>query len=134
MNSETVSREQVEMAVGNWKVRFREANHTPEEIVFIIAEYYEDLVDEKVSRKEFDHATKVVRRRCKFFPTVADILEAVKEYRTNPPKQNHPQLEEPELTPEQIEKNQKRFAILEKQIAGDLSMGEALKEQEGVSG
>jgi len=45
---------------------------------FLAKEYFEDMESENVTAEEFDSACRVVRKKCTFFPKVAEILAAVK--------------------------------------------------------
>ncbi len=68
-------------------------------------------------------ASVVVRRRCRFFPKMVDILDVVKENRNRVVHQNLLLDYEPEqLTNDQVSA---KFNILKRQLAGDLSMEEA---------
>ncbi len=72
------------MALLKLVVHYPEAGHTGETIALISEDYFEDLTSEQVALNQFQAAMKIVRKRCKFFPKVADILEAKEEYCRNP--------------------------------------------------
>jgi len=58
-----------------WAVRFSRAMEEAE-IVFLSGLYYQDLRELEVSEKEFELLLAHVNRTCRFFPTMADILDA----------------------------------------------------------
>ncbi len=76
--------QEVQAVIGGWSIRYREAGYDPDQLEFLVEEYFEDLSDEQVTSGQFQAAIKIARRRCKFFPKVADILEAKEEYCKNP--------------------------------------------------
>ena len=73
-----------------------------------------------------------MRKRCRFFPLMADILDAVQQYREAPPqpKINANQIEDVtsnhDLTPEEIERNKQRVAEILSMLAGQKSIDEAV--------
>ena len=123
----------------SWSLRFQIAKpYSNEELLFLAEEYLEDLQDEDVSQKQFVYACKVVRKRNKFFPKVADILDAVKEYRENPPASDSLQLPEDAgqdapLSAEQARVNAERLAILGKIASGEITYEEGTKRMEQLT-
>lgn len=65
-------------------IRFPFAGYTPDQLRLLSREYHEDLVDE-MCREDFDAAIRIVRKRAKFFPTVAEIIEACQEVKRSVP-------------------------------------------------
>ncbi|RLB91966.1 MAG: hypothetical protein DRH10_00620 [Deltaproteobacteria bacterium] len=113
-------------------MRFREANYKPEQLRFLSREYHEDLVDEQVTPEQFHAAVKIVRKRCRFFPKMVEILEAVREHRSKPPApSNRLQIAEHthlgDKTPEDIAKAKKRLRAISSMIAGKITLEEALE-------
>jgi NADH:ubiquinone oxidoreductase subunit F (NADH-binding) len=51
--------------------------YTVEQIKLLSREYFEDLQSENVTYEEFEIASREARKRCSFFPKVADILSQV---------------------------------------------------------
>lgn len=128
---------EVKKAVYSWSIRFREAVLDNERLLFLSEEYLEDLKDENVSPREFEYATRSVRKKCKFFPQMADILVAIVEYRKNPPPSKILQIEEnvglqAPPTPEQLEKNIRRINILTRISSGEITYEQGAKEMEEI--
>lgn len=48
--------------------------YTVEQLKLLSREYFEDLQSENVTSEEFEFASREARKRCSFFPKVADIL------------------------------------------------------------
>lgn len=65
-------------------IRFPAAGYAPDQLRLLAREYHEDLVDE-MCQEDFDAAIRIVRKRTKFFPTVAEIIEACKEVKQSEP-------------------------------------------------
>lgn len=70
-----VTQEQVVEAIQEWSMRFNQKK-TPEECVILATMYFEDLTFKDVSAKEFDLLRKEINATCRFFPSVAEIIEA----------------------------------------------------------
>jgi hypothetical protein len=99
----------------------------------ISQEYFEDLQSESVTLKQFEAAALIVRKRCRFFPLMVDILEAVQQHRERPPQPqiNDMQIEDVtsqhDLTPEEIERNKERIGEILQMLAGQKSIDEAVE-------
>ena len=124
----------VKRAVYSWSIRFRSAGYGNEQLALISKQYHEDLVDEGVTLKQFHVAERSVRKRCRFFPAMADILDAVKEYRECPPRSNQSgalQIEDTtsrhDLTPEEVTRNKERVGMIVGALAGRITWEEAEK-------
>lgn len=118
------------MAMISWSIRFKEAGYTPEQLKLLAVEYHQDLVEEQVTPAQFDEAAKIVRRRCKWFPKFAEIMEAVNEYRSKPrPTSDIAMIadhtSEHDLTPEEIARNKERIELITDMLAGKISAEEA---------
>lgn len=136
-NSNELTLMDVKMAVYSWSIRFREAGYANEQLARISQEFFEDLVSEGVTKRQFQAAVMAVRKRCRFFPKMCDILEAVCRYRERPPEQKPtaaPQIEDVtschDLTPEEIEKNKARVKAITDMLAGRITMEEAIGQVE----
>ncbi len=134
-----IEMDQVKKAVYSWSIRFRESNMSNDKLLFLSEEYYEDLVDECVSFKEFEYAKKKVRRKCSFFPKMSEILKEVEDYRRDPPASNSLQLEEnaghnAPPTAEQVKANSERLKILAKIACGDISHEDGATMMEALCG
>ena len=71
-----VSLETVTEAIKGWLVRFKDRKSLDGASLTLFAvEYMEDLNEEGVSENEFVEMNKLVRRRCRFFPQMVDILD-----------------------------------------------------------
>lgn len=88
-------------------------------------------MDEHVSPVQFEAAIKTVRRRCKYFPKMSDILEAVREYRANPPASDSLQIEDSssyhDPTPEERKQFKDRINAINDMIHEGTPMEETLK-------
>ncbi len=114
---------------------YPESGHNGTTLGSVANDYFDDLLSEYVSSNEFKFAIVQVRKKCKFFPKMADILEAVNEYRKNPPPSKTVRIaedcgQEAPLTPEQIERNKKRYWILSQISSGRISYEEGTKKIE----
>lgn len=72
-----LSKSKVLETICSWNLRFPECVRDVNILNFLANEYFEDLESEDVTPEEFDHACRVVRKKCTFFPKVADILSVV---------------------------------------------------------
>lgn len=133
----------VKRAVYSWSIRFRSAGYGPEQLAWLSDEYFDDLQSEYVTKAQFDAAARMVRKRCRFFPTMADVLEAVQEIRRNPQlmapvSSDVAQIEEhtakrDNLTPEEIARNQERLNYIKEMLAGKMSIDDAVAAVSGKS-
>ena len=130
----------IKKAVYSWSIRFREVGYANEQLRSLSEEYFDDLQSEHVTVKEFEASCAHVRKRCRFFPKMADILSAVDEYRKNPPvtieyrqKQLSDSTSNHSLTPEEIARNKSRIADIQRMLSGELSMDQAISSIEGKS-
>ena len=131
-NSLTVN--DVKRVVYSWSIRFREAGYANEQLARISHEYHEDLVSEHVTTDEFEDAARAVRKRCRFFPKMVDLLAAVEDRRRQQPAaptassaiqieavtSNH------DLTEEEVERNQTRIRAITDMLAGRINMDDAM--------
>ena len=121
----------VKKAVYSWSLRFP-SQKSNEHLARLSQEYFEDLKSERVTLKQFEASALIVRKRCRFFPLMADILDAVQQYREAPPqpKINANQIEDVtsnhDLTPEEIERNKQRVAEILSMLKGQKSIDEAV--------
>ena len=127
----------VKLAVYSWSIRFKSAGYANEQLARLSMEYLEDLQSEGVTLRQFEAAALTVRKRCRFFPSMADILDAVKEYRANPPAaaaSGSLQIEDVtskhDITPEEAERNRKRIELILKALKKRMSFEEAEQEVE----
>lgn len=102
----------------SWSIRFREAGYANEQLARLSQEYFEDLQSEGVTERQFEAAANSARKRCRFFPKMCDILQAVQEYRERPPlpKGGIAQIESTssrhDLTPEERRRDKARMKII----------------------
>ena len=128
----------VKKAVYSWSLRFP-SQKSNEHLARLSKEYFEDLKSEGVTLKQFEAAALIVRKRCRFFPLMADILDAVQQYREAPPQQkiNANQIEDVtsnhDLTPEEIERNKERIEDILQMLAGKKSIEEAVEAVQSKS-
>ena len=131
-NHNTLDLMVVKKAVYSWSLRFP-SQKSNEHLARISHEYFEDLQSEGVTLKQFEAAALIVRKRCRFFPLMADILEAVQQYRERPPQPqiNAMQIEDVtsnhDLTPEEIKRNKERIDEILQMLAGKKSIDEAVE-------
>ena len=74
-----VKESQVVAAMKSWGIRFKDRSSAPVEMTILAKEYYDDLVEERISSGLFDEIVKLVRRRNTFFPKMVDILDCREE-------------------------------------------------------
>lgn len=127
----------VKRAVYSWSIRFRSAGYGNEQLALLSQEYLEDLQAEGVTLRQFDAAARLVRRRSRFFPSMAEILDAVRECRGNPALMapidgSEARIEAhtataDNLTPEEISRNKERIAHVVAMLAREKSMEEAVE-------
>ena len=123
----------VKRAVYSWSIRFPGAKYTNEQLARLSTEYHEDLVDEGVTRMQFEAAEREVRKRCRFFPVMSEILAAVEQVRSAPPapRTNRLQIADTtshhDLTPEEIKRNKERIGEILQMLAGQKSIDEAVE-------
>ena len=117
-----------------WCVRFKDRSPDAAELTFLAKEFYRDLSEERVTGDEFAAADREVCKRNRFFPVMADILEAAERYRAEKraEKQRQPIALPDDLTDYEIEQNKRRMAILVRQLSGELSVDEALEQQSKI--
>ena len=131
-NSLTVN--DVKRVVYSWSIRFREAGYANEQLARISHEYHEDLVSEHVTADEFEDAARAVRKRCRFFPKMVDLLAAVEDRRRQQPAaptassaiQIEAVTSHHDLTEEEIRRNKRRIQAITDMLAGKIKMDDAM--------
>lgn len=78
MQPEKLTLNLVKKAIYSWDIRFPEGQRPSTILDFLSAEYFEDLQSENVNAGQFMAACSIVRKQCRWFPKMADILDAVK--------------------------------------------------------
>lgn len=134
LNSRTILRELTPLLV-----LYPEAGHNGNTIPALAEQWRDLLADEDVAEAEFLWAVRRAKKKCRFFPKIADIMEGVTEYREHPPAtvdaaHRLPQESIVPLSPEEIARNQARLAILTKQFTGKLTAQEALEQMRTLEG
>lgn len=102
-----------------WMVRYPSPKRNAGQIQFLTEEYCDDLEGE-FSDELFQVAAKIVQKKVKFFPSVADIFDAKEEAQqihnrmSEAKPGNHLRLTEDagDNTPEKIALDQQRMAII----------------------
>lgn len=134
LNGNTLDLLTIKRAVYSWSIRFQGIKYTNEQLARLSGEYLEDLQAEGVTLRQFDAAARLVRRRCRFFPSMVEILNAVQECRCKPElmavASDAPQIEAHTATPdnltaEEIKRNRERVRLIAKALAGRLSWDDA---------
>lgn len=114
---------------------YPEAGHNGDSLRQISADYFEDLTDDRTSSEEFAEVVKLARRRCKFFPKIADIIELRNELRANPTRKPVAGLIEEESmvkTPEMMEAGRLNCKIV--QVMLDLGISDTEAREIVLSG
>ena len=111
-------------------VLYPEAGHNGNTIPALAEQWRDLLADEDVAEPEFVWAMRRAKKKCKYFPNIADIMEGVTEYREHPPARidaahRLPQESAVPLSPEEIERNKQRIDILAAQMARKITAEEA---------
>lgn len=109
---------------------YPEAGHNGDTIPVLAEQWRDLLADEDVAEQEFVWAMRRAKKRCKFFPTIADVLEGVHEYREHPPARvdaahRLPQESAVPLSAEEIARNKARLDVIAAQIARKIAAEEA---------
>lgn len=103
-----------------------ECGHNGKTLYVVAQEWAAVLEHEEASTAEFLDALAVVKRRCKFFPTPADLVEGLREIREHPPRiPEQMRLPEPEFTPEKQARVRACCAIIAAQLARQITPDEA---------
>jgi len=117
----------VQAALAKLYSHYPEAGHNGDSLRQISADYFEDLTDDRTSQAEFLQAVKLARRRCKFFPKIADIIELRNELRANPIRKPVAGLieESMERTPEMQAEGELNLEIIRVMISQHVNPEEA---------
>lgn len=111
---------------------FPEAGYTGKTLTPLARDWFELLQEEHVSERAFLLAIREVKKRCRFWPKLSEVLQAVQQERSNPtPVCTVPQLADTssthDLTLEERERNKRRIGHIVSMLKGQLSMDEALQ-------
>lgn len=91
-------------------------------ISLLALEYAEDFEDEDVSPAEFERAYRRVRREANgYIPNSGRFLELIREERSRPRAVQLSDGSDQPLTPEEIDRNMRRFKALTAWCRGELS-------------
>lgn len=116
--------------------RYPDQRATAAELLRLTDEWVEDLDAESISAVEFVAAAKIVRRRCRWWPRLADVVEAVAEIRAEasryPSSQSIPWNGEGKLV-EDPDEIALRSDVIRRIIAGEITWQEGMKEQETIT-
>ncbi len=125
----------VQMALVRLYSHYPESGHDLDGLQQIAADYFEDLTDDRTSQEEFLQVVKLARRRCKFFPKIADIIELRNELRANPIRKPVAGLIAEESlvkTPEMIAAGKRNCEIVGLMLAHGIDEKEAGKMLDGM--
>lgn len=127
LNAQTILRELFPLLV-----LYPEAGHNGNTISVLAEQWRDLLADEDVSEPEFLWAVRRAKKKCRFFPKPADILEGVNEYRERLPDRvdearRLPQSSAVALSPEEIRRNKERLEIIAMQAAKKISPEDATR-------
>lgn len=104
-------------------------------VSLLALEYTEDFEDEGVTAAEFDFAYRRVRKEANgYIPNSGRFLDVIRAERARPRdvSQLTAQGEAP-MSPGEIERNKRRFAIIAAQLAGELTTEKAKQMMEAVA-
>ncbi len=99
-------------------------------MTFLATEFFQDLIEEGIGAEEFDAAVKLVNRSNRFFPVMADILEAARTARADrrqkqiqaAQERQRLQLMEPGPTEEEIQQGLKHIWEIKAMLSGKMEM------------
>lgn len=115
--------------MGRLAALYPEAGHNGKTLRIVAEEWAALLNAEAASAREFLDTMAVVKRRCHFFPTTADLKESLDWVREHPPRiPENRRLEEPGPTPESREKAAACCAIISRQLKREITPEEASRE------
>lgn len=103
---------------------FPEAGHNAATLRALSADWLDLLTSEGVGQTEFAKAIRRAKLNCRFFPKMADLMEAVRYMREHPEPSDALQISDGSdqpLTPEEIDRNMRRFQALTAWCRGELS-------------
>ena len=108
---------------------YPQAGHNAESLNVVAWEWARMLDDLGANNVEFADAMAVVKRRCRFFPTPADVAEALRWVREHPPRvPEERRLEAYSFGPDSEERRQKTqqaIAIITAQLTKQITPEEA---------
>ena len=126
--------DEVRISLLSLLIHYPESGLNGKAVTMLANDYYADFIQERVSAAQFKWSLSKVRRSCGFFPKVKDFMEAIEEYRANPPARVFDktmitdQSLEREWLPEEIEINQKKVGVLIRQANGVITKEVAEKQ------
>lgn len=121
--------------MGVWAIEHRDMQLTDNALGVLVAKFTADLAEEGVAPDEFRAACRKACRRWEHFPKMANILQAVDEYRASPWYQQRwgaPQIEESTRrrgggqTREECQADMARIRVITSMLSGELRMDEAV--------
>lgn len=128
----------VEMVVKGWDVLFP-GNKDRGQLAFLCAKFMQHL-SPIYSDEEFKVAAELVEKETNFFPTVKQMIDCRESVHQVRQKQIAGDMalkalpeETGNLTEDEVGQNQKRLDIIVRQLAGEISMEEAVKEQQKLT-
>lgn len=104
-------------------VLYPEAGHNGASLALLAGEWHDLLTEEDVQADEFVAAMRRVKKRCRFFPKIADVLEGVRDLREHPPQIDEAhRLPEPPpgggISDEKRERVRRAIDIIRRQFTG----------------
>ena len=98
---------------------YPESGHNLNTLGRLSFDWFDLLKEEGVTRPQFSAGIRHAVKTCRFFPKLADVLDGVKNYRTNPPAPRSAALQIEEhtatsnsWTPEEIARNMERIEMI----------------------
>lgn len=137
----TLTLDLVTKALVSLLMHYPEAGHNSRSIGNLARDYHEDLTAEGVKPAQFSKAVSMARRRCRFFPKVAEILSCVAEIRQEEirklelgggVKQLEVTTSHHDLTPEERERNKARAQVYEDLLCKKITAEEATEAMEAL--
>lgn len=106
-----------------WLVRFKDRAPEPAQLTYLATEFCEDLIDKGVNQTLFEEMNKLVKRKVKFFPTMADLLDCREEAEMNlRGKQKYIPYTLPELTDKEHKEGCKKLDEIKWHLFKELGM------------
>jgi hypothetical protein len=131
---------EVVIAITRLTVHFPNAKLDTGQMTILAEDWYEEF--RHLNSEQFQMAVKLTRSRCKWFPTIADVNEALSELRdkyrerqqiARDQGQVRQITEAPSYKSElDIERNQQRLAILNRMMLKEITPAQAEKEMAAI--
>lgn len=132
----------VQQALAKLLNHYPESGHNSNTLARLAFDWFDLLSEEDVTQRQFSAGIRHAVKTCRFFPKLADVLEGVANYRSNPNTRPLPngalQIEEhtattANLTPEEVERNKARVRSIVAMLSRKITMDDAVKAVESAT-